>query len=101
MENTETQSVPTLQFYTSLLLPHEASFFEALTQRKTDKSVDLIRAPPELVSQPSVASDQGREDTCASHAVGKATVEIVDGFSLNCDQEKIIDALIIDTKIHE
>ena len=37
---------------------------------------------------------QGQEYTCASHAVGKAVVEILDGFVLDCDQEKIIEKLI-------
>ena len=94
-------SVPTLKSYTSLLLPDEASFFKALRQRKiydiqnrVDKSVDLIGAPPELTGQSSVVSDQGTELTCSSHAVGKAIVEIIDGFTMDCDQDKIIEDLI-------
>ena len=39
-------------------------------------------------------SDQENEDTCASHAVGKAIVEIIDGFRIDSDQENIIDELI-------
>jgi len=32
--------------------------------------------------------------TCSSHAVGKAIVEILNNFNLNCDQKKITDDLI-------
>ena len=92
---------PTLQSYTSLLLPNEASLLNLLRQRKTydiharvDKSVDLIGAQPELTGQSSVVSDQGTEPTCSSHAVGKAIVEIIDGFTMDCDQDKIIEDLI-------
>ena len=95
------ESVPTLQSYASFLLPNEASFINALRKRETydiqskvDKSVDAIGAPPELMGQPSVVSNQGTEDTCASHAVGKAIVEIIDRFRLNTDQDKIIEDLI-------
>ena len=95
------ESVQSSQDYASCLLPNEASFINALRQRETydiqskvDKSVDSIGAVPELTGQSSVVSDQGTELTCASHAVGKAIVEIIDGFRFDSDQEKIIEDLI-------
>ena len=36
---------------------------------------------------------QGNKTDCASHAVGGCVVEIINGFKLNCDQEKITDDL--------
>ena len=95
------QSVPiTLDSYVSFLLPNEANFVKTLTQRKTydiqskvDKIVDRIGAI-ELTGQTSVVSDQGTEPTCASHAIGKAIVEIIDGFNMDCDQKNIIQELI-------
>ena len=81
---------PTLESYASFLLPNEASFVNALRQRKiydifskVDKSADSIGAPPELIGQPSVVSSQGNEPICASHAVGKAIVDIIDGYTYN------------------
>ena len=47
-----------------------------------------------LVGQPAVVSDQGREGTCASHAVGKAVVDILDSMDDDCDQDKIIENLV-------
>ena len=44
--------------------------------------------------QPAVVSNQGQDPTCSSHAVGKAVVELLDGFNLDCKQEKIIDHLV-------
>ena len=95
-------SVPTLEsYYTGFLLPNEASFFKTLTQRKTfdiqskvDKIVDLVGAPPVPLGQPPVVSNQGNEDTCASHAVGKAIVDIIDGFNMDMHQPKLTEKLI-------
>ena len=52
---------------------------------------DFIHFP---VGQPSVVSNQGTKPTCASHAMGKVVVEILNNFNLNCSQTKIIDDLI-------
>ena len=43
--------------------------------------------PLAATSQPAVVSDQGNNETCASHAVGKAVVEIIDGLGMDCDQD--------------
>ena len=50
--------------------------------------------PLAATSQPAVVSDQGNNMTCASHAVGKGVVEIIDGLGMDCDQDKIIQDLI-------
>lgn len=49
---------------------------------------------PIQVGQPASFSDQGLMPTCASHALGKAVVSILDSFGLDCDQESIIKELI-------
>ena len=95
------RSVPvTLDSYFSFLLPDEANLVKTLTQKKAfdiqskiDKIVDRIGAI-ELTGQTSVVSDQGTELTCVSHAIGKAIVEIIDGFNMDCDQKNIIQELI-------
>ena len=46
------------------------------------------------VGQPAEVSDQGTKLTCASHAMGKVLVEILNNFYLDCDQKKIIEDLI-------
>ena len=48
----------------------------------------------DFVGQPAVVGDQGQDPTCASHAVGKAVVEVLNGFNLECNQDKIIDTLV-------
>ena len=49
-----------------------------------------LQAPP---AQPATWSDQGKESTCTKHSVGKAIVAILDGYGLDCDQEKVIAEL--------
>ena len=44
--------------------------------------------------QPAVVSNQGNNLTCASHAMGKGVVEIINGHGMDCDQDKIIQDLI-------
>merc|ERR1712227_1138391 len=41
----------------------------------------------------AAVSDQGSVPFCASHAVGKCVVDIIDGFGLDCDQDKVIQTL--------
>ena len=43
---------------------------------------------------PPTSSDQGQKPVCASHAVGKAVVGILDDAHYDCDQEKVIKTLI-------
>ena len=50
--------------------------------------------PRPQVAQPANPDNQGRSHTCASHAVGKAIVEIIDNFGLDCAQDEIIETLI-------
>ena len=49
---------------------------------------------PPLAGTAAIPSNQGNDATCASHAVGKAVVEILDGFGLDCDQTQVIENLI-------
>ena len=53
------------------------------------------------VGQSAEVSDQGNKLTCASHAMGKVLVEILNNFTLDCDQKKIIDDLIKNVQPNE
>ena len=50
---------------------------------------------------PPTFSDQGQKPVCASHAVGKAVVYILDVAGYDCDQKKIIDTLIQNVQPNE
>ena len=44
-------------------------------------------------SQPAIPSDQLDKETCSSHAVGKAVVELFNDYGYDCDQDDIIEQL--------
>ena len=76
------------------------SFKDALRQKEifdiSDKKMKkiqefIVHFP---VGQPAVFSDQGTDPTCASHAMGKVLVEILNKYDLDCSQDKIIDDFI-------
>ena len=61
---------------------------------KQPSTMPLGFTPLASAGQPAVVSNQGNNLTCASHAVGKGVVEIINGLGMDCDQDKIIQDLI-------
>ena len=58
------------------------------------KSVKTISPESGQASgQPAIQSDQGSEETCSSHSMGKVAVDSLDSYGFDCDQETIIHDL--------
>eukprot|EP00091_Calanus_sinicus_P024942 TRINITY_DN9255_c0_g1_i1.p1 TRINITY_DN9255_c0_g1~~TRINITY_DN9255_c0_g1_i1.p1 ORF type:complete len:148 (-),score=46.44 TRINITY_DN9255_c0_g1_i1:213-656(-) len=64
-----------------------------LPARHPQIPVDLLRKP-NITGQPAIPSSQGSFPVCASHAVAKAIVEIIDEKGYDCDQNAIVAALV-------
>ena len=56
------------------------------------EGVDEVHAAPVPGAAP-VPDDQGEEPVCTSYAVGKCTVDVLDGFGYDCSQEEIVKSL--------
>ena len=63
-------------------------------KKKKIKFVHPKNRPPAPAGQPPVVDNQGKEETCASYSVGKAIVDIIDGFGYDCNQQAIVENLI-------
>ena len=60
----------------------------------SEGKVQILNGKPLVpTAQPPVLSNQESEKTCSSHAVGKAIVNIFDGFNYDTDQKEIIEFL--------
>ena len=60
------------------------------------ESLEGVAEVPVVSPLPGSVPDvdyQGEEPVCTSHAVGKCTVDILDGFGYDCSQEEIVKTL--------
>ena len=65
--------------------------FYNIKSESLEHVVEVLTSPVPGASP--VPDDQGEEPVCTSHAVGKCTVDILDGFGYDCSQEEIVKGL--------
>lgn len=69
----------------------EKQLFYNINSKSLERVVEVLASPVPGASP--VPDDQGEEPVCTSHAVGKCTVDILDGFGYDCSQEEIVKSL--------